>query len=75
MATLKKVNPKIPNVLVAVAVTILISKFTGFNHDSFVPIENIKDLDNVFNSHLQLCKLIRINFLMKYFTTQSIQND
>jgi sulfate permease, SulP family len=43
MATLKKVNPKIPNVLVAVAVTILISKFTGFNNDQFVPLENIRD--------------------------------
>lgn len=43
MATLKKVNPRIPNVLVAVAVTILISKFTGFNNDQFVPVENIRD--------------------------------
>jgi SulP family sulfate permease len=43
MATLKKVNPKIPNVLVAVAVTILISKFTGFNNDQFIPLENIRD--------------------------------
>ncbi len=43
MVILKRVNPKIPNVLVAVAVTILISKFTGFNNDKFIPIKNIKD--------------------------------
>jgi MFS superfamily sulfate permease-like transporter len=43
MVILKRVNPKIPNVLVAVTITILISKFTGFNNDKFVPLENIKD--------------------------------
>ncbi len=42
MAILKRVNPKIPNVLIAVAVTILISKFTHFNNDKFIPLENIK---------------------------------
>jgi len=43
MVILKRVNPRIPSVLVAVAVTILISKFTGFNNDKFIPLENIKD--------------------------------
>ncbi|WP_457551791.1 SulP family inorganic anion transporter [Desulfobacula sp.] len=43
MVILKRVAPKIPNVLVAVAVTILISKFTGFNNDTFIPLENIND--------------------------------
>ncbi|MCK5541371.1 MAG: STAS domain-containing protein [Desulfobacterales bacterium] len=43
MVGLKRVNPKIPNVLVAVAVTILISKFTGFNNNKFIALENIKD--------------------------------
>jgi MFS superfamily sulfate permease-like transporter len=43
MVILKRVNPRIPSVLVAVAVTILISKFTGFNNDRFIPLENIKD--------------------------------
>ena len=43
MVILKRVNPKIPNVLVAVAVTILLSKFTGFNNDKFISIDNIKD--------------------------------
>ena len=43
MVILKKVNPKIPNVLVAVTVTILLSYFLGFNNDKFIPIENIKD--------------------------------
>jgi sulfate permease, SulP family len=42
MVIFKRINPKIPNVLVAVAITILISKFTGFNNDKFIPIENIK---------------------------------
>ncbi len=43
MVTLKRINPNIPNVLVAVAVTIVISKFTGFNNDKFIPASNIKD--------------------------------
>jgi SulP family sulfate permease len=43
MVVSKKINPKIPNVLVAVAVTILISKFTGFNNDQFIPLEQIND--------------------------------
>ncbi len=43
MVGLKKVNPRIPNVLVAVAVTILLSYFLGFNNDKFISIENIKD--------------------------------
>ena len=42
MVILKRVNPRIPSVLVAVTITILISKFTGFNNDKFIPIENIK---------------------------------
>jgi SulP family sulfate permease len=43
MVGLKRVNPKIPNVLVAVAVTILISKFAGFSNNKFIGLENIKD--------------------------------
>ena len=42
MVILKRVNPRIPSVLVAVAITILISKFTGFNNDKLIPIESIK---------------------------------
>jgi sulfate permease, SulP family len=42
MVVLKRVNPKIPNVLVAVTITILISKFAGFNNDIIIPIENMK---------------------------------
>ena len=41
MVVIKRVNPKIPSVLVAVAVTILISKFAGFNNDCNVSVENI----------------------------------
>jgi len=36
MAGLKKVNPRIPNVLVAVVVTTIISWAVGFEHDRFV---------------------------------------
>jgi len=43
MVVLKRVNPKIPNVLVAVAVTVIISRFTGFNNDAIIPLENIED--------------------------------
>ena len=42
MVILKRVNPKIPNVLVAVAVTTVISFAFKFNHDVFVPVERIK---------------------------------
>ena len=42
MVILKRVNPKIPNVLVAVAVTTVISFAFKFNHDVFVPVESIK---------------------------------
>jgi len=38
MVILKRVNPKIPNVLVAVTLTILISRVTGFNNDKFIPL-------------------------------------
>jgi len=42
MVTLRKINPKIPAVLVAVAVTTLISYFTGFNNDAHVEVSAIK---------------------------------
>jgi len=41
MAVLKKINPRIPNVLVAVAITTLISYFTGYNNDARVPLSAI----------------------------------
>ncbi len=43
MVGLKRYNPKIPNVLVAVAVTTILSWAIGFNNDRYVPIENIKN--------------------------------
>ena len=43
MVGLKRYNPKIPNVLVAVTVTTLLSWAIGFNNDRHVPIENIKN--------------------------------
>ncbi|MBU1233199.1 MAG: SulP family inorganic anion transporter [Proteobacteria bacterium] len=42
MVTLRKINPKIPSVLVAVAITTLISYFTGFNNDAYVPVSAIQ---------------------------------
>ncbi len=65
MVVLKRVNPKIPNVLVAVAVTILISKFTGFNNDKFVPLENIHDKQTVevitqFNQDISKIKALGV---------------
>ena len=63
MVILKRVNPKIPNVLVAVTITILISKFTGFHNDKYIPIENIKNPEIVktiteFNSDIELIKTL-----------------
>ena len=41
MAVLKKINPRIPNVLVAVAIATVISYFTGYNNDAKVDISAI----------------------------------
>ncbi len=42
MVTLKKINPKIPAVLVAVVVTTLLSYFTGYNNDLRVPVTAVQ---------------------------------
>lgn len=42
MVTLKKINPRIPNVLVAVAITTVISYFTGFNKDAYVDVSSLR---------------------------------
>jgi anti-anti-sigma factor len=42
MIVLKRVNPKIPNVLVAVVVTTALSWGLGFNHDAKAPLESIR---------------------------------
>lgn len=42
MVILRKINPKIPAVLVAVLVTTLISYFSGFNNDAHVDVSAIK---------------------------------
>lgn len=42
MVVLKKINPRIPNVLVAVAVTTVISLMTGFNNDAFVDVSKVQ---------------------------------
>jgi anti-anti-sigma factor len=42
MVVLRKLNPRIPNVLVAVVITTLISYFTGFNNDAKVDVSAIQ---------------------------------
>ncbi|MEE4166021.1 MAG: SulP family inorganic anion transporter [Desulfocapsaceae bacterium] len=42
MVTLRKINPRIPNVLIAVAITTLLSYFTGFNKDEYVDVSAVK---------------------------------
>jgi len=42
MVILKKINPRIPNVLVAVAITTILSYFIGFNNDARVDVSTIR---------------------------------
>ena len=42
MVVLKKINRRIPNVLVAVAVTTLISYYTGYNKDAYVDLSALR---------------------------------
>ncbi len=42
MVVLRKINPKIPAVLVAVTITTLFSYFTGFSNDAYVPVSSVK---------------------------------
>ncbi len=42
MVGLRKINPRIPNVLIAVAITTVISYFTGYNKDAYVPVSSIQ---------------------------------
>ncbi|MDD3813965.1 MAG: SulP family inorganic anion transporter [Desulfocapsaceae bacterium] len=41
MVVLRRINPRIPNVLIAVVITTLLSYFTHFNNDASVPTEAI----------------------------------
>jgi MFS superfamily sulfate permease-like transporter len=57
MYGLRRLNPKIPNVLVAVVVTILISSFTGFEHNATVDISaidapEVREWINEFNKNV-----------------------
>ncbi|MGE4558974.1 MAG: SulP family inorganic anion transporter [Desulfobulbus sp.] len=59
MVVLKKINPKIPAVLVAVVVTTVISYLTGFNKDMRVAVETIQmpelpTLVNDFNHEIKV---------------------
>lgn len=42
MVVLRKINPRIPNVLVAVMITTLISYFTGYNKDAAVAVSAVQ---------------------------------
>jgi MFS superfamily sulfate permease-like transporter len=42
MVILRKINPRIPNVLIAVAITTVISYFTGFNKDAYVDVSAVQ---------------------------------
>ena len=42
MVTLRKINPRIPNVLIAVAITTVISYFTGFNNDKYIDVSAMR---------------------------------
>ncbi len=58
MFILKKVAPKIPNVLVAVALTIVIAWATGFQHDAKVDVstiqsDKVKELIASFNTAIK----------------------
>ncbi|MDY0041379.1 MAG: SulP family inorganic anion transporter, partial [Desulforhabdus sp.] len=55
MYGLRRINPKIPNVLVAVAITTTISWATGYQHEARVPVEaimsrEVRNLVAEFNS-------------------------
>ncbi len=42
MVMLRKINPRIPNVLIAVAITTIISYFSGFNNDAKVTVSTLQ---------------------------------
>ncbi len=42
MVGLRKINPRIPNVLIAVAITTIISYFTGYNNDARIDVTAIQ---------------------------------
>src|SRR5210317_2057207 len=42
MVVLKKINPRIPNVLVAVAITTVISFFSGYNNDAYIDVSKVQ---------------------------------
>ncbi|MBV5306092.1 MAG: SulP family inorganic anion transporter [Desulfobulbaceae bacterium] len=42
MVILRKINPRIPNVLVAVAITTVISYYSGFNNDATVTVSTVQ---------------------------------
>ena len=58
MVVLRKINPRIPNVLIAVAITTIISYFTGFNDDVRVDTSAFQSSDiaekvSAFNESVQ----------------------
>ena len=71
MVVLKKINPRIPNVLVAVAITTVISYFTAFNNDAYVDVsainqDGLSEKINEFNSQI-VAHIVVFSFFKCYF--------
>jgi MFS superfamily sulfate permease-like transporter len=68
MVGLKKINPKIPAVLVAVVITTLLSYFTGYNKDVRAPLAAVKlpeaeQLITEFNSTIKTIETLSLERL------------
>ncbi|WP_456387300.1 SulP family inorganic anion transporter [Desulfolithobacter sp.] len=61
MVVLKKINPRIPNVLVAVMITTILSYLTGFNHDAAVDVSKIRhpELKEIIQDYNQTVEKIK----------------
>lgn len=64
MVILRKINPRIPNVLVAVAITTLVSFYSGFNNDATVAVSTVQQAG--FNQ-----KIIDFNHVITEINTLS----
>ena len=63
MYGLKRLNPRIPYVLIAVVITTLISYFTGFEHNQSIPLDRIAGTETrekliAYNDQLERLKLL-----------------
>ncbi|VBB41490.1 Sulfate permease [uncultured Desulfatiglans sp.] len=78
MVGLKRISPKIPNVLVAVAVTTVIAWATGFQHDAKVPVDAISSpearaLIMRFNRTVEAIPLIAERRAQAYKALEEVQ--